>query len=139
MRHATNAPPSPAELDKAIAVAMRGMQELRQENARLRARNNELEHRSPDLEREIVSLKAQLDSERNERRHYYSLANELVTRIDVVVRTVGDVVQRAQHGVQSMRKEYPCAEVTELKIPAYLNQPILTYPRGEPTAEKPQD
>jgi hypothetical protein len=118
MNHVTNAQPSSHELDDAIAVAMRGMHELREQNARLRARNNELEHRNPVLEMEIASLKAQLESERSERRHYHSLANEIITRIGVIVSTVDDVVQRAC----SMRNEQSHADLPELIIPAFLKQ-----------------
>src|SRR5207248_9509863 len=107
------------------ADAMRGMHDLRQDNATLRAANEELEHRRSALESELAWLNSQLDNERTERRHYHSLANEIMTRLDVVGRTVDDVVQRAQQEVASMN-----AEVTELKIPEFLNQPMVGYARS---------
>jgi hypothetical protein len=137
MKHATKAQPSSKDLDEAITVAMRGMQELREQNARLRASNNELEHRHPVLEREIATLKAQLDNERNERRHYHSLANELITRIDIVVRTVDGVVQCAQHVVHSMREEESRADLPELIIPAFLKQRMVADDPAEPKADAP--
>jgi predicted RNase H-like nuclease (RuvC/YqgF family) len=137
MKPAPKAQPASDDLAEAIAGAMRGMHELREENAALRARNNELEHRRAALESEVAGLKAQLDNERSERRHYHSLANEIITRLDVVGRTVDDVVQRAQHEVYSMRKEHPRAELPELKIPGFLKQPIAADGRAEPKQEVP--
>jgi hypothetical protein len=128
MKDATNAQPSSHDLDDAIAVAMRGMLELRKENARLRARNHELEHSHPVLESEIASLKVQIQNERSERRHYHSLANEIITRIDIVVRTVEDVVQRAC----SMREEQPRADLPELIIPPFLKQRTVANDPAEP-------
>src|SRR5262249_48258432 len=129
--------PSSDDLAGAIAGAMRGMHDLREENSALRAWNNELEHRRSVLESEIAGLKAQLDCERNERRHYHSLANEIITRLDVVGRTVDDVVQRAQHEVYSLRKEQPTAELPELKIPTFLKRPMSADGDAEPKTEAP--
>jgi hypothetical protein len=134
MKPLTKAQPSADDLAEAIEGAMRGMHELREENAALRARNNELEHRRSVLESEITGIKAQLDNERNERRHYHSLANEIITRLDVVGRTVDDVIQRAQHEVYSMRKEQPRGELPELKIPGFLKQPLPVDGRAEAEA-----
>jgi predicted RNase H-like nuclease (RuvC/YqgF family) len=137
MKPVTKAEPSPDDLAEAIAGAMRGMHVLREENSTLRARNNELENRRSVLESEVAGLKAQLDSERSERRHYHSLANEIITRLDVVGRTVDDVVQRAQHEVYSMRKEQPRTELPELKIPTFLRQPVPVDARAESRTEAP--
>jgi predicted RNase H-like nuclease (RuvC/YqgF family) len=115
------------------------LREAREENDTLRARNDDLRRRCSEMKSEIAQLKAQLADERTERRHYHSLANEIVTRLDIVGRTVDDVVQRAENEVHSTRKEHPGAEVAELKIPAYLNQPIMGYILGKPKAEKRQD
>ena len=69
------------DLAGAIANAMRGMHELRDETAMLRARNDELEHGRSVLESEIAGLRSQLDHECNERRHYQSLATEAMNTI----------------------------------------------------------
>jgi hypothetical protein len=116
---------------------MRGMHELRDENAALRVRNGELEHSRSVLESEIAALKAQLDNERNERRHYHSLANEILTRLDVVGRTVDDVVQRAHHEVHSQRKEFSRGDLPELKLPQFLKQPTSADTAADPKAEAP--
>src|SRR5262249_50656859 len=101
------------DLAGAIANAMRGMHDLRDENASLIARTSELEHCRSVLESEIATLKAQLENERNERRHYHSLANEIITRLDVVGRTVDDVIKRAHREVQSQRKEHPRGDIPD--------------------------
>jgi hypothetical protein len=135
MKQVAKPQPSSDDLAGAIAGAMRGMHQLREENSALRAWNTELEHRRSVLESEVTNLKSQLDNERNERRHYHSLANEIITRLDVVGRTVDDVVQRAQHEVYSLRKEQPLAELPELKIPAFLKKPIAADASAEPKTE----
>ena len=109
------------DLAGAIANAMRGMHELRDETAMLRARNDELEHGRSVLESEIAGLRSQLDHECNERRHYQSLATEAMTRLEVVSRTVDDVIQHAQQEAHRQRKEYTHGEVAELKAPQFLN------------------
>jgi hypothetical protein len=116
MHHATGAQSS---FDLAEAI-MRGMLELREENATLRAGNDELEHRGSLLLTEIACLKSQLEHERAERRHYHSLANEIITRLDVVGRTVNDVVQRAEQEVYRQHNEHPRSEMEELEIPPFL-------------------
>jgi hypothetical protein len=142
MQQVRKAEPSSDDLAEAI---MRGMRQLREENATLReenavlcAGNDELKRRSSVLESEIASLKAQLDNERTERRHYHSLANEIMTRLDVVGRTVDDVVQRAQHEVYSKRKEQPSGELPEIKIPKFLKEAITADGPAEPKAESLQ-
>jgi hypothetical protein len=134
MKQVTRTQPSSDDLDQAIAVAMLGMHKLREENARLRARNNELEHRGPVMEAEIVNLKEQLKNERSERQHYHSLANEIITRIDVVVCTVDDVVQRAY----SMCKDQPYADLPALKIPAFLKRSTAAADHAEPQIQTPR-
>ncbi len=138
IREATKAQPPLDDLAEAIAGAMRGMHELREENAALRGRTDELEHRRCLLESENASLKVQLDNERTERRHYHSLANEIITRLDVVGRTVDDVMQRAQHEVYSKRKEQPSGELPELEIPNFLKQPAPADAPAEPKTESLQ-
>jgi hypothetical protein len=128
----TKAKPSSDDPPAAIAG---GMHELREENATLRHHNDELEDRCYVLQLEITSLKVQIDNERTKRQHYHSLANEFMTRLDVIGRTIDDVVQRAQQReFDSTCKELPGAKVTELRIPADLNQPLISYPCAEPMA-----
>jgi predicted RNase H-like nuclease (RuvC/YqgF family) len=137
MTQVTNPQPPSDDLAGAITNAMRGVHELREENATLRRRNDDLEHRRSVLESEITSLKAQLDNERNERRHYHSLANEIITRLDVVGRTVDDVVQSARHEAQRQRRDCPRGDVPELKIPQFLKQPTSANVQAEPKADAP--
>jgi chromosome segregation ATPase len=137
MGQVTNPKLSSDDLADQIAGAMRGMHELREENATLRSRNDELEHHRSVLESEVASLKAQLDNERNERRHYHSLANEIITRLDVVGRTVDDVVQSAHHEVQRQRRDSPHGDVPELNIPQFLKQPTSANAEAEPQADAP--
>jgi hypothetical protein len=89
------------------------------------------------MESEIATLRAQLDNERNERRHYHSLANEILTRLDVVGRTVDDVVQRAHHEVHSRRKEHQGGDLPDLKLPQFLKQPASADAAAEPKADAP--
>jgi hypothetical protein len=42
------------------------------------------------LKSEVESLKLAVEDERRERRHYHSLANEIITRLDVVGHTTAD-------------------------------------------------
>jgi hypothetical protein len=130
------------DLSEAITNAMRGMHELREENAALRneiaslrASNDELEHRGALLRTEIGCLKSQLEIERTELRHYHSLSNEIITRLDVVGRTVDDVVQRAQQEVYRQRKEHPRGDLPELEIPPFLTQSICPDAAAEPKAD----
>jgi hypothetical protein len=134
MEQVTESQPTSDDLTEAIDGAMRGMHELRDENAALRRHNDDLRHRRSVLESEIASLKAQLDNERNERRHYHSLANEILTRLDIVGRTVDDVLQRAQHEVYSKRKEQPSGGLPEFNIPNFLKE-ITADGRAEPKAD----
>src|SRR5215467_2873957 len=62
----------------------------------------DLEAANLQLESEIQSLKLTLEQERAERRHYHSLANEIITRLDVVACTIDDVVKRAEQEVSRL-------------------------------------
>ena len=90
----------PVEIGDPLAAKIRdsilGVENLRNENRRLADEINDLEVTNLQLESEIQSLKLTLEQERGERRHYHSLANEIITRLDVVARTVDDVVKRAE-------------------------------------------
>src|SRR5262252_413419 len=86
----------PVEIGDPLAAKIRdsilGVENLRGENRRLADEIKDLEVTNLQLESEIQSLKLTLEQERVERRHYHSLANEIITRMDVVARTVDDVV-----------------------------------------------
>jgi hypothetical protein len=70
----------------------------------------------------VRSLKLALDHEQAERRHYHSLANEIITRLDVVGQTIDDVVKRAEHDVYRQRRENPRAELPEAELPTFLKK-----------------
>ena len=66
------------------------------------------------------SLKLALDHEQSERRHYHSLANEIITRFDVVGQTIDDVVKRVEHDRQW--RENPRADLPETELPTFLKK-----------------
>jgi predicted RNase H-like nuclease (RuvC/YqgF family) len=88
-----------------IRDSILGVETLRGENRRLVNEIKDLEVTNLQLESEIQSLKLKLEQERAERRHYHSLANEIITRLDVVARTVDDVVKRAEQEVCRQRNK----------------------------------
>src|SRR5262252_11172948 len=96
--------PTKAEVDSGdpltekIRQSILGVENLRAENRRLTDQVKSLEGTNLQLESEVRSLKLALDHERAERRHYHSLANEIITWLDVVGRTIDDVVKRAAQG-----------------------------------------
>ena len=69
------------------------------------------------------SLKLALDHEQAERRHYHSLANEIITRLDVVGQTIDEVVKRAEQETYRQRRENPRAELPTFlkKVEALVN------------------
>jgi chromosome segregation ATPase len=105
-----------------IRDSILGVENLRAENARLANQVNGLERSNLQLESEVQSLKLTLEHERSERRHYHSLANEIITRLDVVGQTIDDVVRRAEQEVYRQRKETPRAELPEVKVPSFLKE-----------------
>ena len=105
-----------------IRDSILGVENLRAENSRLANQVNGLERANLQLESEVQSLKLTLEHERSERRHYHSLANEIITRLDVVGQTIDDVVRRAEQEVYRQRKEAPRAELPEVKVPAFLKE-----------------
>ena len=115
-------PKSADPLADKIRDSILGVENLRTENARLANQVNGLERANLQLESEVQSLKLTLEHERSERRHYHSLANEIITRLDVVGQTIDDVVRRAEQEVYRQRKEAPRAELPEVKVPAFLQE-----------------
>jgi chromosome segregation ATPase len=115
-------PKSADPLADKIRDSILGVENLRAENARLANQVNGLERANLQLESEVQSLKLTLEHERSERRHYHSLANEIITRLDVVGQTIDDVVRRAEQEVYRQRKETPRAELPEVKVPAFLKE-----------------
>ena len=77
-------------LTERIRESIIGVENLRAENRRLSDQVKSLERTKLQLESEVQSLKLALDRERAERRHYHSLANEIVTRLDVVGQTIDE-------------------------------------------------
>jgi hypothetical protein len=81
-----------------------------------------LEATNLQLESEVQSLKLTLEQERAERRHYHSLANEIITRLDVVGQTIDDVVRRAEQEVYRQRRESPRTDLPEVEMPNFLKK-----------------
>ena len=103
-----------------IRDSILGVENLRTENRRLADEIKDLEVTNIHLESEIQSLKLTLEQERAERRHYHSLANEIITRLDMVARTVDDVVKRAEQEVSRQRRETPGAKLPDVEAPSFL-------------------
>ena len=109
-------------LTERIRESILGVENLRAENRRLTDQVKSLEGTNLQLESEVQSLKLALDHERAERRHYHSLANEIITRLDVVGQTIDDVVKRAEQETYRQRRENPRAELPEVEPPAFLKK-----------------
>src|SRR6516164_4828844 len=113
----------PVEIGDPLAAKIRdsilGVENLRSENRRLADEVKDLEVTNLQLESEIQSLKLTLEQERAERRHCHSLANEIITRLDMVARTVDDVVKRAEQEVSRQRRETPGAKLPDVEAPSF--------------------
>jgi len=109
-------------LTERIRESIIGVENLRAENRRLTDQVKSREGDKLQLESEVQSLKLALDHERTERRHYHSLANEIVTRLDVVGQTIDEVVKRADQEVYRQRRENPRAELPDIKVPTFLKK-----------------
>ena len=109
-------------LGEKIRSSISGVENLRAENERLATQLKSLEGNNLQLENQVQSLKLALDHEQAERRQYHSLANEIITRFDVVRQTIDDVVKRAEHDVYRQRQENPRAELPEAELPIFLKK-----------------
>src|ERR1700756_347545 len=96
-----------------IRDSILALENLRVENRRLTAQVESLEASNLKLESEVQSLKLTLEQERAERRHYHSLANEIITRLDVVACTIDDVVKRAEQETYRQRRGNPRADLPD--------------------------
>jgi chromosome segregation ATPase len=123
-------------LTETIRESILGVENLRTENRRLTDKLKSLEGDTFQLESEVRSLKLALDHEKSERRHYHSLANEIITRLDVVGQTIDDVVKRAEHDVYRQRRENPRAELPEAELPTFLKkvEALVNAPGEKPKA-----
>jgi hypothetical protein len=117
-----------------IRDSILGVENLRSENRRLADEIKDLEVANLQLESEIQSLKLTLEQERAERRHYHSLANEIITRMDVVARTVDDVVRRAEQEVSRQRRETPGAKLPDVEAPSFTKM-VEALTNGHKKAE----
>jgi len=128
----------PVEIGDPLAAKIRdsilGVETLRGENRRLADEIKDLEVANLQLESEIQSLKLTLEQERAERRHYHSLANEIITRMDVVARTVDDVVRRAEQEVSRQRRETPGAKLPDVEGPSFAKM-VEALTNGHKKAE----
>jgi hypothetical protein len=109
---------------------MIAVENIRAEKLRLTEQLKILEHANLSLESEVESLKLAVENERAERRHYHSLANEIVTRLDIVGQTIDEVVKRADQEVYRQRTENPRAELPDIKVPSFLRK--VEAPIGGP-------
>ena len=109
-------------LTESIRESIIGVENLRAENRRLTEQIRSFEAANLQLESEVRSVKLTLEEERAERRHYHSLANEIITRLDVVGQTIDDVVKRAEQETYRQRRENPRAELPDLKVPSFLQK-----------------
>jgi chromosome segregation ATPase len=105
-----------------IRDSILGVENLRAENRRLTDQVSALEATNLQLESEVQSLNDALEQERAERRHYHLLANEIITRLDVVGQTIDDVVKRAEQETYRQRRENPRAELPEVEMPSFLKK-----------------
>jgi chromosome segregation ATPase len=109
-------------LTERIRESILGVENLRAENRRLTDQVKALEGDKLQLESELRSVKLALDHERAERRHYHSLANEIITRLDVVGQTIDEVVKRAEQEAYRQRRENPRPDMPEIEPPSFLNK-----------------
>src|SRR5262249_40977392 len=108
-------------------------------NERLTTQLKSLGGDNLQLEKEVQSLKLALDKGESERRHYHSLASEIITRLHVVGQTIDDVVKRAEHDVYRQREENPHAELPEAELPIFLKKvEALVNSLGEKPKPVPQ-
>ena len=105
-----------------IRDSILGVENLRGENRRLANEIKGLEVTNLQLESEIQSLKLTLEQERAERRHYHSLANEIITRLYMVARTVDDVVKRAEQEVSRQGRETPGVKLPDVEAPSFRKE-----------------
>jgi len=130
----------PVEIGDPLAAKIRdsilGVESLRGQNRRLADEIKDLEVANLQLETEIQSLKLTLEQERAERRHYHSLANEIITRLDVVACTIDDVVKRAEQEVCSQRSKTPGAKLPDVEAPSFLKK-VEDFVNAHKKAEAP--
>ena len=128
----------PVEIGDPLAAKIRdsilGLETLRGENRRLADEIKDLEVTNLQLESEIQSLKLTLEQERAERRHYHSLANEIITRLDVVACTIDDVVKRAEQEVSRQRRETPGVKLPDVGAPSFAKM-VEALANGHKKAE----
>jgi hypothetical protein len=84
-----------------------------------------------------VRWSSALEHERTERRYYNSLANEIITRLDVVGQTIDDVVKRAEQEVYRQHRENPRAELPDIKVPSFLRK-VEAALNGNGTVANPE-
>jgi predicted RNase H-like nuclease (RuvC/YqgF family) len=109
-------------LAEKIRDAIRGVEGLGAENRRLTDQIKSLETAKLQLESEVECLNLTLEQERSERRHYHSLANEIITRLDVVGQTINGVVKKAEEEAYRKRRETPRPELPDIKGPGFLEK-----------------
>ena len=109
-------------LAEKIRDSIRGVEGLRTENRKLTDQIRSLETAKLQLESELQCLKLTLEQERSERRHYHSLANEIITRLDVVGQTIGEVVKHAEDETYRKRREIPRPELPDIQGSSFLEK-----------------
>ena len=112
---------TPDSLAEKIRDSMLAVEKIRAENIRLTEQLASLERSKLALESEVESLKVAVENERTERRYYHSLANEIITRLDVVGLTIDSVVKRAEQDNHRLRKDPP-PELPAVNVPTFLQK-----------------
>jgi hypothetical protein len=116
------APPDP--LADQIAQSVRGVVELRQEQARLKARAQELERENALFESENAAYRAQLETEKVGRAYYQRFAVVVATSLNLVAQVCSDVMAKMQTAVQtnnSMRRALEDRESQDTTAPNVVN------------------
>lgn len=129
-----------------IAKSVRGVVELRQERARLKARAQELERENALFESENAAYRAQLETEKVERAYYQRFAVEVATSLNLVSQVCSDVMAKVQTAVQtndSMRCAVEGREVQETIRPNVAKSQEAISPKPQEAIRtnipKPQD
>lgn len=106
------------DIQEAATLAARGVGELRDENAQLKADKQELERANLQLKAENETLRKCLDAERAERGYYQRFAVEASTLMNLVTKTCDEVMEKANQA--AMHERPAIANLPEVEIPKFL-------------------
>ena len=134
MKEAKLADPNP--LSETVRDSILAVDVLCAENLRLKDQVKLLGRSNLVFETELQSLKLAVEAERNERRQYQSVCDEIMNGLEVVGRAVEEVVRQAEQEVSRQRRENPRCELPDLKAPTFLQrlEAVLSGAPKDPTA-----